>query len=115
MNQKLYQCFKTELGQANTSINIGDFQRCWYHLERAHILGQPYPIPHSVVHWKMLCFGFKVKNYREVVGQLPRLIFGGIKSLVGTVPIGNTGGANVPALKPMDIPPDLKLIIGQNR
>ena len=85
--------------------------KAWSHLERAHIIGQAFPKEHSLVHWKMLLFGFKIKNWKEIRGQILRLIFGGVKSFVGTIPIGNTGGANVPALLPMEIPEDIKLIL----
>ena len=60
----------------------------------------------------MLRFGIKVKNLKEVIGQIPRLLIGGIKSFVGHIPVGNTGGANVPLLKPMEIPEDHAAIIG---
>lgn len=43
---------------------------------------------------------------REVLGQIVRMI-GSAGSLVGAVPIGNTGRANVSAIKPMPIPSDL--------
>jgi len=43
------------------------------------------------------------------------LVFGGVKSFVGTVPIGNTGGANVPPLKQMEIPEDLAAIINNTK
>ena len=59
----------------------------------------------------MLKFGIKIKNGKEIIGQLLRLIFGGVKSFVGKIPVGNTGGANVPPLKPMEIPEDLLAII----
>jgi hypothetical protein len=59
----------------------------------------------------MLKFGFRIKSPKEVLGQITRLVFGGIKSFVGTVPIGNTGGANVPPLCPMEIPADLQQIL----
>jgi hypothetical protein len=36
---------------------------------------------------------------------------GGIKSFVGEIPVGNTGGANVPPLKRMEIPKELKRIM----
>jgi hypothetical protein len=38
-------------------------------------------------------------------------LVGGVKSFVGKIPVGNTGGANVPPLKPMEIPEDLAAII----
>ena len=67
-----------------------------------------------MVQWKMLLFGMKIKNFAEIVGQIPRLIFGGVKSFVGNISIGNTGGANVPPLKPMEIPEDLLQVIKLN-
>lgn len=44
----------------------------------------------------------------EVFGQIPRLIFGGVKSFVGKIPVGNPGGANVPPLKPFPIEQELQ-------
>ena len=111
MNKNLSKYFKAELNEANKLITTGDYQKGWYHLERAHILGQPYFVPHTLVHWKMLCFGFKIKDTKEIIGQIPRLLVGGVKSFVGKVPVGNTGGANVPPLQSMEIPDDLKMMI----
>lgn len=90
---------------------MNDFRSSWHHLERAHILGQPYPCQHTLVHWKMLLFGIKIRDTKEILGQIPRLLVGGVKSFVGEIPVGNTGGANVPPLKRMDIPSELKRII----
>ncbi len=115
MPHKLKPYFKKELETANNYLAVNDFGACWFHLERAHILGQPYPYPHSLVHWKMLLFGIKIKNSNEIIGQIPRLVFGGIKSFVGNIPVGNTGGANVHPLKPMEIPTDLKDIMDANK
>lgn len=88
-----------------------DFHKAWRHLERAHILGQAWPMEHTRTHWRMLLFAFRRKNLKEIVGQFPRLLVGGIKSFLGEIPVGNTGGADVPPLKPMEIPNDLKSII----
>ncbi|MDX1913385.1 MAG: DUF3703 domain-containing protein [Saprospiraceae bacterium] len=52
-----------------------------------------------------------IKSPKEVLGQITRLVFGGVKSFVGKVPVGNTGGANVPPLQPMEIPEDLRRIL----
>lgn len=103
--------YRKELTEAASAYSKGYLQQSWLHLERAHILGQPYPLAHSYVHWKMFLFGIKTKNLKEIIGQIPRLLVGGVKSFVGNIPIGNTGGANVPALQPMEIPEELKLII----
>ena len=51
------------------------------------------------------------KSAKEVFGQITRLVFGGVKSFVGKIPVGNTGGANVPPLQPMEIPGDLDTIL----
>jgi hypothetical protein len=47
-------------------ISKKDFRSSWYHLERAHILGQPYPYPHTLVHWKIVLFGIKIKDIKEI-------------------------------------------------
>jgi len=112
-NLKLF--FLQELKIADKYFETKDFMTCWFHLERAHVIGQPYPYHHTLVHWKMLLFGIKIKDLKEIIGQIPRLIVGGVKSFVGEIPVGNTGGANVPPLKSMEIPADLKLIIDRNK
>lgn len=107
---KLKVFFDDELENYQFHYKKENFLEAWNHLERAHILGQKYPFEHSFVHWKMLQFGFKIKNTKEILGQIPRLFFGGIKSFVGKIPVGNPGGANIPPLKPFPIDEDLKII-----
>ena len=51
------------------------------------------------------------KGGKEIIGQIPRLLVGGVKSFVGQIPVGNMGGANVSALLPMEIPADLAAIL----
>lgn len=114
MPDRLTPFFLKELEVADKYFSMNDFRSSFYHLERAHILGQPYPYQHTLVHWKMLLFGIKIKDKGEIIGQIPRLLVGGVKSFVGEIPVGNTGGANVPPLKRMEIPIDLKLIIDQS-
>lgn len=115
MPDRVRACYKAELRASEAARSAGDPRSEWHHLERAHILGQRWPLEHNAVHWRMLMFGIRIKNARETIGQLPRLVFGGVKSFVGTVPIGNTGGANVPALATMELPEDLAMILAQER
>jgi hypothetical protein len=115
MPDRLKPFFLEELEIAGRFFLMKDFRSSWYHLERAHIIGQPYPYHHTLVHWKMLLFGFKIKDIKEIIGQIPRLVVGGVKSFVGEIPVGNTGGANVPPLKSMEIPAELKNIIEDNK
>lgn len=114
MPATLVPFFDAELRAAKALLDRSELSACWKHYERAHIIGQKYPYQHSLVHWRMLCFGIRIKNSREIVGQIPRLLFGGIKSFVGHVPVGNTGGADAPPLRPMIIPDDLQKIIDVN-
>jgi hypothetical protein len=113
MPSSLRPFYERELNNYKEQLSQGSLKKAWNHLERAHILGQRYPFTHNYVHWKMLEFGIRIKNLKEIVGQIPRLIFGGVKSFVGTVPIGNPGGANVPPMKSFPIEEDLKAIFLQ--
>ena len=115
MPKRLIPFFLKELEMAGKYFSMNDLRSSWNHLERAHILGQPYPYHHTLVHWKMLLFGIKIKDVREIIGQIPRLVLGGVKSFVGEVPIGNTGGANVLPMKSMEIPDELKIIIKEKK
>lgn len=107
----LKQHVEQELTLAETAFKRNELPLSWRHLERAHILGQAWPVQHTQAHWRMLSFALKIKNTKEIIGQLPRLLVGGVKSFVGEIPVGNSGGANVPPLKPMQIPDDLKVIL----
>ena len=106
--KRLKYYYLRELVQYKSCFTAQNFERAWHHLERAHILGQAYPVSHTYAHWLMLKFGFKIKDRKEILGQLPRLLVGGVKSFVGNIPVGNTGGANVPPLKPMPVPEDIR-------
>ena len=114
ITSKLIPFYQKELGMVKDNLKQGNLQKSWLHLERAHIIGQKYPYEHTFVHWKMLQFGIKIKSSKEIVGQIPRLLVGGVKSFVGHIPVGNTGGANVPPLKAMDIPEDIQKILNVN-
>ncbi len=107
--------YRLEIESARREFAVHNYVGSWRHLERAHILGQPYPATHTAVHLRMLWFGVRLKNLREIVGQIPRLLFGGVKSFVGRIPVGNTGGADVPALQAIPIPSDLAAIIASAR
>lgn len=92
--------YRKELELHKEELDKGNLPPAWRHLERAHILGQPWPVEHSQVHWT-----------REIIGQIPRLLVDRLKSFVGTIPVGNTGGADGPPLRPMKIPEDLQAIL----
>lgn len=111
MPEGLKPFYERELKAANAAFEKGFYRESWRHLERAHIIGQLYPVAHTITHWRMLRFAIRLKKPQEILGQIPRLLVGGVKSFVGVIPVGNTGGADVPALKLMEIPEDLAFII----
>jgi hypothetical protein len=80
-------------------------------LERAHVLSQSHTVQHVRVHAAMLLWGMRQRSAREVFGQVVRIIGAATKTFVGLVPHGNTGGANVNALRRMPIAPDLQRLI----
>lgn len=108
--KRLRYYYLRELVQYHLNFEAGNLPRAWQHLERAHIIGQSYPLEHSYAHWLMLRFGFAIKDSKEILGQLPRLLVGGIKSFVGKIPLGNTGGANVHPLHSMALPADIQIL-----
>ncbi|MEO1253537.1 MAG: DUF3703 domain-containing protein [Bacteroidota bacterium] len=107
MPKSLKPYFDQELLEYRRYLDANDLHESWNHLERAHVIDQAYPYHHSYVHWKMLLFGIRIKDTKEVIGQIPRLLIGGVKSFVGKIPVGNTGGANIPPLKTLPISEEL--------
>lgn len=97
-----------EAGHAETR---GDIDAAWHHLERAHILSQPFGGPHVRVHLAMLGLGWRTGDGREVVGQLIRTLVAAPGSWLGRFPPGNTGRARVGLTRPMPIPLDLQKLL----
>jgi len=113
MRTKLKAAYNLEMGEAIRFYKLNEFDNSFHHLERAHILGQRYIIPHTKSHWWMLKVGIKKHNIKEVFGQITRMVASVIFSRIW-VPLGNTGGANVNPMKPMRIPEDLKKILSES-
>ena len=82
----------------------------WASLELAHVLSQPDALLHTLVHWEMLLLALRVRDAREVFGQLVRLAGGGLGSALGRFPAGNSGRARVSAFVPMPIPEEAQRI-----
>ncbi len=110
MPEALVPYYEEALEEYELYLKAEDLQNAWNCLERAHVIGQAYPLRHTQVHWKMLQFGIRIKSRKEVLGQIPRLLVGGVKSFVGQIPVGNTGGANIPPLKPLPFSPEIRAI-----
>ncbi|WP_137820177.1 DUF3703 domain-containing protein [Pseudomonas sp. 2FG] len=96
--------------QASIATGVQDHQKAFRWLERAHILTQRMPLLHARSHWLMLQLGWRTRDFRELAGQIPRILAALLFSRIW-VPIGNTGRARVSALAPMPIPADLQQLL----
>ncbi|EAP98707.1 hypothetical protein JNB_01025 [Janibacter sp. HTCC2649] len=100
--------FEAELRKARRSATS---EQRWAALERAHILSQPWPWPHTQAHGVMLRAAWRDRDRRETIGQFVRLLVAAPGSALGRYPEGNTGRATVPLMAPMPLPTDLAEIL----
>jgi hypothetical protein len=107
MKPLLRQAYEAELAAA---ARAGRHDQVMHHLARAHILSQRHTFAHTYVHWRMFKAGWQDGDRREIAGQLKRMVAAAIFSRIW-VPVGNTGLANVSAVRPMPVPEDLRGIL----
>ncbi len=89
----------------------GDRALAWTALEREHILGQSFLVPHLRSHMAMLGYAVETRDGREILGQVIRLALAPLGNLTGRLPWGNTGRAKGSAFAPMPYPDDLAEIL----
>ncbi|MGQ7829601.1 DUF3703 domain-containing protein [Altererythrobacter sp. Z27] len=105
--KRLKALFEHAMDRARQAEDGGDYLLAFAELEQAHILGQRWLLRHLRSHWAMLRIARLTGDEREACGQITRLIGSPLFWLVGWLPKGNSGGANVNPLKPMPYPPKL--------
>lgn len=103
--------FEASMSEASRLLATGDAPAAFARLERAHVLGQRDFGPHLRVHARMLRVAWSRGDGREVRGQVLRLALVPLGHLLGRLPLGNTGGANVSAFQPMDVPAELQRLL----
>jgi len=113
MNKKLERIFNQIIIDAKDNISLGEYDAAFLLLEKSHVIGQLYVVQHTTTHYYMLKIGFLRKDFKEIIGQLVRIPLGIIGSLVGKVPMGNTGGSNVSMFKKMVLSDEIKNIINK--
>lgn len=86
-------------------------EEAWRLLERAHILSQPFAGLHVKVHVRMIGRAFRDRKWRELFGQIPRLLLAGPGSLLGRYPRGNRGTTVVSMFRPEPMPSDLASLL----
>ena len=110
MHSALRQAYEQEMTAALERYSSHDLEQTFFHLERAHILGQAFTFPHARAHWWMLKVGWRRRDLLEITGQVARIVGATLFTWV-CVPVGNTGGAHVPPFKSMPIPEEFQELL----
>ena len=113
MKETLRSAITEAFREAGLAVRHRDFQAAYGWLERAHILTQRIPLAHAKSHWLMLKLGWLTKDWREVAGQLPRIVAALVFSTIW-VPVGNTGRASVSAFAAMPLSADLEELLRED-
>lgn len=113
MNGAVRAAFRADMAAGRQAWRAGDLVAAYHHFERAHILGQRYVWPHAWSHWWLLRAGWRARDTREVLGQVPRILAALVFSRFW-VPLGNTGRARVSAFRPMPVPADLAAVLARD-
>lgn len=103
--------FEAALTESSLRWAAGDAAAAFAWLERAHVLGQRDFGPHLKIHLRMFSIAVALRDWREVRGQVLRIVLVPIGHLLGRLPRGNTGTAKVNAFAPMAIPPDIERLL----
>lgn len=111
MNPVQGAAFDNEITLAKAFIVRGELESAFAHLERAHVIGQAFVVPHVRSHWLMLEVELRRMRPVAAFGQIVRIVLGALGSAVGTVPVGNTGGSDISMFKRMPIAPELRDLI----
>lgn len=114
MNRDLRTAIDEAFLYARQALGVKSLQQAYPWLERVHILSQQRPVFHAYCHWLMFQAGWVERDYREMLGQVPRILAALLFSKVW-VPEGNTGRARVSAFRPMPISAELKQLLQGNR
>ena len=112
--RRIHPHVERELRAAARHEARGEFSSAFECLERAHVLGQASTVEHVRVHLAMLRWALRQGVAAEAAGQAWRVLGAALKTWLW-VPVGNTGGANVSATRPMPVPPDLQAILDADR
>ena len=111
MNDTLKSAFNREITVAKQFIARSELEQGFVYVERAHVLGQAFVVPHIRSHWLMLKVEILRRRPVAAMGQMARILLGSLGSAIGVVPVGNTGGSDISMFQRMPIAPDLLNII----
>ena len=86
----------------------GNHEKVVFHLGRIHILSQNLVMRHMATHLIMFLYAILKSDFKEVFGQMLRLVVTIPGHILGKVPKGNIGWSTVGLTEVMPIPDDLK-------
>lgn len=109
--QKLRDFIKSELILYKKEFEHKNYDGAFERLERVHIVSQPFPIEHTLIHLRMLKFAVLSFRPVEILVQLLYSLFSFKFSMLNIFPQGNTGGANAIKKGKMEIPLDIQHIL----
>lgn len=103
-NKKLTKHFiNQKMNEYQLALAQGEHEKAFSILEDAHVIGQQSTYYHCLVHYRMLRHGLRYRDFKEVFGQVVRLVGAFTKTAIGLVPTGNTGGANISPFKRLPV------------
>ncbi|WP_319451978.1 MULTISPECIES: DUF3703 domain-containing protein [unclassified Mycobacterium] len=108
LTERVRRLYAQEMAAAKRAAAVEDR---WQHLERAHIVSQPYPWLHTRNHVAMLDLALRQRDRREALAQVVRIVVAAPGSLSGRYPEGNTGRRAAGLMTPMPVPPDLAVAL----
>ncbi len=107
-HENLKRLIQLEFKNYNADLEVKQFDQAFKRLERIHILSQPFPYEHTIVHFKMLTLAVRTFRPFEIFIQFLFTVFSGKFSLMNIFPQGNSGRAKDILKGQMEIPPDLR-------
>lgn len=108
---ELAQALVKEISLYTNARVKGDHQLCIHHLGRAHIISQYKWFHHFYVHFLMYEYAWKRKDYKEVRGQLLRLLVTIPGHILKRLPSGNIGWSTIGLMETRPLPFDLQKLL----
>lgn len=88
--------FRAHLARGEHLLATGAFDEARDAFEQAHLLGQPWTVPHTRSHLAFLALGWARRDGGEILGQLLRMAWSALLTW-WWVPASNLGSTRVPA------------------
>lgn len=108
---KIAQQLMLEIYSYTKAREVNNHEKCIHHLGRAHILSQNSWFRHFYIHFLMFEYSWRRKDYKEVRGQILRMIVTIPGHMLKKVPKGNTGWSSIGLNQVLPIPTDLESIL----